>query len=144
MFTLLLMFRSTKITPAGDSSVCPTTAFNPFGAVSISSWCFMYSNRSRRNSFSPKSIMEMPLVISSTSTTSSCRRFNCDLRYSRSPFSSALIRSSSPVEVITEIFMRVSTRLFKLIYSSKSISGQKFTSWIYSFLLPIRSIRPNR
>lgn len=78
------------------------------------------------------------------STTSSCSRLSCARRYSRSPFSSALIRSSSPVEVMTEIFMRVSTRLFRLIYSSRSISGQKFTSWIWSFLLPIRSIRPNR
>ena len=128
MFTLSLIFLRTKITPAGESSVCPTTVCRPFGAVSMSSCCFMYSSRSSRNSLSPKSMMEMPLVMSSMSTTSSCSRLSCARRYSRSPFSSALIRSSSPVEVMTEIFMRVSTRLFRLIYSSRSISGQKFTS----------------
>ena len=48
------------------------------------------------------------------------------------------------VEVMTVIFMRVSTRDFRLMYSSKSISGQKFTSWIWSFLLPMRSMRPKR
>ena len=128
MLTLSLIFRRTKITPAGASSVCPTTACSPLGAVSISSCRFIYSNRSRRNSFIPRSMMEIPFVISSISTTSSCRRLSCALRYSRSPFSSALIRSSSPVAVSTDIFMRVSTRLFKLIYSSRSISGQKLTS----------------
>ena len=77
-------------------------------------------------------MMEIPLDISSMSTTSSWSRFSCWRRYSRSPFSSALIGSSSPVEVMTEIFMRVSTRLFRLMYSSRSMSGQKFTSWITS------------
>lgn len=33
---------------------------------------------------------------------------------------------------------------FRFMYSSKSKSGQKFTSCITAFLLPIRSIRPSR
>ena len=55
------------------------------------------------------------MALSSISTTSSCKRLSCCLRYSRSPFSSGLIRSSSPVEVMIEIFIRVSTRDFRLI-----------------------------
>ena len=51
---------------------------------------------------------------------------------------------SSPVEVITLNFMRDSTRSFRLMYSSRSTSGQKFTSWMASFGLPMRSTRPNR
>ena len=46
---------------------------------------------------------------------------------------SGLMRLSSPVEVMTVSFIRVSTRPFRLMYSSKSTSGQKLTNWMQRF-----------
>ena len=144
MFTPLLRFFSTKSTPSGRSSVFFTTECRPNGMWSRSGCVLMYSRRSSLNSLRPRSMMDIPPDMSSRSTTSVCNFLSCSRRYSRSPFSSGLIGVSSPVEVRTDIFILVSTRAFRLMYSSSVRSGQKFTSWICLFLLPIRSIRPNR
>jgi hypothetical protein len=40
--------------------------------------------------------------------------------------------------------MRFSTRSLRLMYSSRLMSGQKFTIWIWALVEPMRSMRPKR
>ena len=52
------------MTPAGISALAFTTAFIPVGFFSTSGFSLIYSNKSNRNSFKPKSIMDIPEPIS--------------------------------------------------------------------------------
>ena len=115
MFTSLWTFFSTNTTPAGASGVAAATALMPPGVVSSSGWALAYSMSSMRNSLRPRSVMDTPPRMSSRSTTSVWSRWSWARRYSRSPCSSGESRLSSPVEVMTRAFIRVSTRAFRLM-----------------------------
>jgi hypothetical protein len=51
---------------------------------------------------------------------------------------------SSAVPARSAITMRFSTRSLRLMYSSRLMSGQKFTIWIWALVDPMRSMRPKR
>ncbi|MNV96998.1 hypothetical protein D3C71_1920670 [compost metagenome] len=100
-----------------------------------------------RKSVSVRSVMETPLLRSSMSMTVSCNLSNCLRRYSKSFIGlpdCCSMRFSSPVAETSSNTMRPLTRCSKPMYSSSSMLGQKFTSWMLWLSEPMRSIRPKR
>ena len=86
-----------------------------------------------RKSLSVRSAMETPVERSSRSMTVSWSFRSCLRRYSRSFIwlpDCCSMRFSSPVAEMSRSTMRPLTRCSRLMYSSSSMLGQKFTSWI--------------
>ena len=134
----------------GDISISPlvVTAKVPNGTFpSAPAWALAYCAKSMRKSVRVRSAIETPVERSSRSITASWSLSNCLRRYSRSFIGlpdCCSIRFSSPVAEISSSTIRPLTRCSRLMYSSSSILGQKFTSWMHSLGEPMRSMRPNR